>query len=190
MILADAASTDGSYHFIAHRFPHFLLVRLQSRNAYAARNRAAAQARGRILAFTDSDCAVGTAWLRSLHDAIKDGADLVTGPVGPAPGASATLRRVHDYENTRMQTMCRVDGRGVAYAYTNNFAIRAELFRALGGFSETQGRGGDSELALRALASGSHGMAYATGMHVTHLEMDTLLRWWLKKLGFPRFRGH
>lgn len=186
VIFADAASTDGSVAFLAARFPDFHVVRAESRNAYVARNCAAGLATGRILAFTDADCAVGPAWLRSIRLAIQGGADLVTGPVEPPFGVSATLRRVHHYENRRMEGMCRAGGRSITYAYTNNFAIRAALFRSLGGFDETRGRGGDSTLALRALASGESTMTYAGGMTAVHLEVETLRRWWFKKYLYGR----
>lgn len=186
VIFSDAASTDGSVAFLAERFPDFRMVRAESCNAYVARNRAAALAHGQILAFTDADCAVGPEWLSSVHRAVQGGADLVTGPVEPPPGVSTTLRGVHDYENARMEGMCRTGGRGVAYGYTNNFAIRAELFRSLGGFDDTHGRGGDSELVLRALASGANTMTYARGMKVVHLEVETLRRWWSKKYLYGR----
>lgn len=186
VIFVDAASTDGSAAFLAHRFPEFHLVRAESRNAYVARNRAAGLAKGAILAFTDADCTVGREWLRSVHRAVQGGADLVTGPVEPPAGVLATLRRVHDYENARMEDAIRVGGHSVAYAYTNNLAIRADLFRSLGGFDDTHGRGGDSELTLRALASGATTIAFDRGMQVIHLEVDTLRRWWFKKYLYGR----
>lgn len=186
VIFADAASTDGSIAYLSDHFPEFRLVRAGSHNAYAARNRAARLAEGRVLAFTDADCAVGPEWLASIHRAVQGGADLVMGPVEPPPGVSATLRRLHDYENARMEAMCQAGGHGVAYGYTNNLAIRSEVFQDLGGFDETHGRGGDSQLVLRALASGANDVAYARGMKVVHLEVATLRRWWLKKYLYGR----
>jgi GT2 family glycosyltransferase len=186
IIFADAASTDGSADFLANRFPGFQLVRVASRNAYVARNRAASLAKGHTLAFTDADCSVGPDWLRSIHRAVQDGADLVTGPVEPPAGVSSTLRRVHEYENARMEGMCRAGAYGINYAYTNNLAIRTELFRTHGGFNESKGRGGDSELVLRALASGMSTMAYERDMRAVHLEVDTLRRWWFKKYLYGR----
>lgn len=186
VIFADAASTDGSVAFLTDHFPDFQLLRGESRNAYIARNRAARLATGSILAFTDADCTVGPAWLRSIRLAMHGGADMVTGPVEPPCGVSATLRRVHDYENSRMEGMCRAGGRSITYAYTNNFAIRAQLFRSLGGFDETHARGGDSKLALRALAAGTSTMTYARGMTTVHLEVKTLRRWWFKKYLYGR----
>lgn len=188
VIFADAGSTDGSGSFLESHFPEFQLVYLQGRNAYVARNRAAASARGHILAFTDADCSVQQDWLCSIHQAVRDGADLVTGPVDAPAGVSSTLRAVHTYENRRMEEMCRSGGSCVTYAYTNNLAVRAELFHSLGGFDESQKRGGDSALALHALASGSTTMTYAPAMSVVHLEITSLRQWWFKKFLYGRSR--
>lgn len=188
VLFADAASTDDSGAFLAAHFPEFRLVRAASRNAYAARNRAAESARGTILAFTDADCSVEPAWLSSIRRAVEHGADLVTGPVDAPAGVSSALRGVHAYENRRMAEMCRSGGRSINYAYTNNLAMRAELFRSMGGFDESQSRGGDSALVLRALAGGLATMVYADGMRVVHLEVSTLRRWWLKKFLYGRSR--
>ncbi len=188
VLFADADSTDDSSAFLTDCFPEFRLVRSASRNAYAARNRAAESAKGTILAFTDADCTVDSEWLSSVQRAVEHGADLVIGPVDAPPGVSSALCGVHAYENRRMEEMCRAGGPCITYAYTNNFAMRSELFRSLGGFDESQSRGGDSELALRALAAGTATMVYARGMRVVHLEVSTLRQWWLKKFLYGRSR--
>lgn len=187
VIFADAGSKDGSQDFLQSHFPEFSFVSSATRHPYVARNLAARAAKGRILAFTDADCAVGPRWISAIHEAVSSGADLVTGPVLPAPGASSLTLGVHHYENIRMEEMCSRGSRSVAYAYTNNLAVRAEVFRLLGGFDATGERGGDSEFVLRALRSATtRQMVYSRDMAVTHLEVKSLNLWWRKKFLYGR----
>jgi len=186
VLFADAASDDGSVAFLARHYPEFRIVPAGSRSPYVARNRAAGVATGAMLAFTDADCLVGDDWLPAIVQAARRGADLVTGPVVPPEGVSATLRGVHDYENARMEALCRGDGTAVPYAYTNNLAVRADLFRELGGFDERRMRGSDSAFVLDALASGQRTLAYEPRMRVVHLELVSLRSWWRKKWLYGR----
>jgi glycosyltransferase involved in cell wall biosynthesis len=187
IIFADSGSRDGSRHILRHDFPDFLVVTSATANPYEARNLAARAAKGRILAFTDADCIVGSEWFSAVRQSLSKGANLATGPVEPPSGVSSCLRQVHDYENARMEEVCFRDPQNVAYAYTNNLAVDAELFRLLGGFRESGERGGDSELVLRAVRSGaSQGMVYCREMSVVHLELKTLTLWWRKKFLYGR----
>ena len=187
VIFVDAGSSDGSLGLLQTEFSGFRIVRTAVRNPYVARNLAARAARGRTLVFTDADCSVGRDWLGGVRDAISQGADMVVGPVVPPACVHPVLKRAHDYENMRMERACRAGPAAIAYAYTNNFAVKADIFRALGGFVETGERGGDSEFVLRALGlESSKQMVYRHDMSVVHLEMLSLAQWWRKKFLYGR----
>jgi glycosyltransferase involved in cell wall biosynthesis len=64
VVVADNGSrADEDPAPVVAEFPHARLVRESKVGSYAARNAAAAVARGEILAFTDSDCIPSPAWL-------------------------------------------------------------------------------------------------------------------------------
>lgn len=187
VIFADAGSADGSLELLKSKCPAFRIVHSQCKNPYRARNLAARSASGTTLVFTDADCIAGYQWLAGVRDAVAQGADMVTGPVVPPSSACATLQRLHEYENTRMEQACHRSVQSIAYAYTNNLALNADLFRSLGGFQDNGERGGDSEFVLRALSlEKPRSIAYSWDMSVVHLEVTTLSHWWRKKFLYGR----
>ena len=86
----------------------------------AARNRGAARATGRLLAFTDADCEPEPGWLAALAAAARD-ADVVQGRVVPA-GPVGPFDRTISVEVMH------------GLFETANLAIRRDLFERLGGF--------------------------------------------------------
>jgi glycosyltransferase involved in cell wall biosynthesis len=88
----------------------------------AARNRGAAVARGRALAFLDADCVPAPGWLAAGLTALRD-ADLVQGAVRPPDGAAPG-----PFDRTLW-----VDGEHGLYETANLFATCA-LFERVGGF--------------------------------------------------------
>ena len=142
-VLADvAAQWDG---------PDLRILRGPLRDGPAAkRNAGAAEARGRVLAFTDSDCVPEPGWLEAGLEAIDRGSDLVQGAVVPPAGApphplSHTIHVMSD----------------VGLHETSNMFYDRELFERLGGFTTRYFRrfgapfGEDVELGWRARRTGA-----------------------------------
>jgi len=72
VIYADNASTDGSADYVTGRFPTVRVLRLDKNYGFAeGNNRAAAAARGRYIAFQNSDTVVHRRWLPELLRAIE-----------------------------------------------------------------------------------------------------------------------
>lgn len=100
----------------------------------AARNRAAATARGRFLAFIDDDCAVDRNWLRALEAHLTNRPDeLVGGKVVNAlitniysVTAQTILDAVYAYYNPAAS--------GARFFGSCNFALTREKFDSIGGF--------------------------------------------------------
>jgi len=70
VIMIDNNSTDLSVEIVRH-YPLIHLLSEKKQGAYAARNRGIRQARGEIIAFTDSDCAVAPDWLQNIAKAMN-----------------------------------------------------------------------------------------------------------------------
>lgn len=113
------------------------LVRQEHGGAAKGRNTGAARARGRYLAFTDDDCRPAPDWLRAFESCLeRDPASLAGGrTVNDLPGnlcSSASqliMNIVYDHYNP--------DPEDARFFATNNMAVSAEIFRALGGFDES-----------------------------------------------------
>lgn len=144
LVIADDASADETPQVLAllmAQTPLDLQVVRADRNRgpAAGRNLAAAQATGRVLAFTDDDCVPAPGWLAAGLATLEGRAALVVGRTEPAPeqprGPFSRTMRVTD---TRYMPTCNI------------FYRRAD-FEDAGGFDERFRRaaGEDTDLGLR-----------------------------------------
>jgi len=110
------------------------LIRQRRSGPAAARNAGAAAARGRYLAFTDDDCTPVPGWLAALACASERAPrDMLGGPIVNAVRqnlysdvSQTVVSYLYEYYNA---------GGTVRFLTSNNIAVPAEGFRALGGFS-------------------------------------------------------
>jgi glycosyltransferase involved in cell wall biosynthesis len=161
VIVVDDGSRDGTVG-VAEAAPlPVRIVRGSGEGPAAARNRGAAVAAGRVLAFTDADCEPAPDWLAAGLRATGD-AELVQGRVEPPTGA-----HVGPYD----RHITVVDEYGL-YETANLFVERA-LFEQLGGFQSIlvprHGKelGEDVWLGWRARRSGAR-TAFADDALVYH----------------------
>ena len=143
--------------------PELRVVRGPLRDGPAAkRNAGAARARGRVLAFTDSDCVPEPEWLAAGLGAIDRGADLVQGAVMPPEDA-----HLHPLSHT-IHVMS-----DVGLHETSNMFYERRLFERLGGFTTRYFRrfgapfGEDVELGWRARRAGGR-YSFELGAVVRH----------------------
>lgn len=119
--------------------PSVVVLRAGRGNSYSARNRGAAAARGRVLAFTDADCLPRLDWLAAGVRALES-ADVVGGHVLPLQPPRPTAWSLVDamlFDQARFVDM--------GAAATANLFVSAALFEAQGGFDESLPSGGDWE---------------------------------------------
>ena len=122
----------------------------------AARNSGRRAAGGRLLAFTDADCAPAPDWLARGADAARD-ADLVQGSVAPPPGVG-----VGPFDRTLW-----VFAESPRLYETANLFVTPELFDRVGGF--------------RAFTAPGPGLRPAVGTE--HFGEDILFGWAARRLG-------
>jgi GT2 family glycosyltransferase len=166
---------DGSTRPLADSMPAppadlaVSIVRIRNAGAAGARNVGAAAARGRWLAFTDDDCEPAPAWLRMLE------ARLERAPRSMVGGCTVNALPANAW-STASQVIV-----GMAYAFynaepetprffaSNNVAVPAELFAAVGGFRADEFRvaSEDRELCDRWRFAG-HPLAYEPRAVVAH----------------------
>jgi glycosyltransferase involved in cell wall biosynthesis len=173
------------------RYPEVRLFAETKPGSYAARNRGVQEARGAIIAFTDSDCAPDTEWLQAISKAFAvPGLALVQGrrSLG-SPSLPMTL--VADYEAKKAAYVFTSRKKELYYGYTNNLAIRRDVYDSVGPFQEWM-RGADNILVHRVLDTYScSAVTYLTDMWVHHLEVNGI-RTWLRKMNIygRSFRRH
>lgn len=136
------------------------LIRQPRAGPAAARNAGVAHARGRFLAFIDDDCTPSPGWLSAfVREIERDDRRLFGGQVENAlpgnPYSTATqhiAQFVYEYN--------RAGGALEPFFTTNNLALAADLFRAVGGFrtSIPSATAEDKEFCDRWRA---HGLALA-----------------------------
>ena len=105
IVVVDDASSDATAA-VAERAGAHVVRQARRAGPAAARNAGVAVARGELLAFTDADCEPAPSWLAAGAAALGD-ADLVTGPIAPAPGVAV---RPFDRTLRGLEPAARVEG--------------------------------------------------------------------------------
>jgi GT2 family glycosyltransferase len=188
VIVVDDASTSPPRDLVK-RFRDSLDVRLleQERNTgpAGARNFGATHARGEFLAFIDDDCEACAGWLRALAAAFYRMPDCIIG------GRTLNLLTQNPYSETSqliievVYSHFNTDAEDARFFASNNFAVPAERFRAVGGFDETFKTSEDREICARWRSRGL-GLAYAPEAVIHHAHRLNLLTLWRQHFGYGR----
>lgn len=166
IIIVDNNSRDKTREIIA-RYPVTMLVERDRQSSYAARNLGLAQARGEILAFTDSDAYAHPRWIANAVVRMqRDSIDYL----------SCRVRLF--FENGRKPTL--LDMVDYLYAFENkadleinhtaptvSMVTRRSVVEAVGAFNPELKSGGDSEFGRRVWKAG-YKQAYEASALVYH----------------------
>jgi glycosyltransferase involved in cell wall biosynthesis len=177
IIISDDGSSPDQIPSVSGHGLNVRLVQGPPRNSYTARNRGAAVARGRILAFCDSDCEPEPGWLEEALAAL-DTADIVAGEVTMVAPEQRTVWTLLSMDMFLDQERNVRFGRGV----TANLVVKADLFHAAGAFDQSLPSGGDYDFVRRAMEHGGR-LRYVPQAMVRHETLDTA-RALLRKVWF------
>ena len=162
------------------------VIRQDNDGPATARNRGAAAARGRYLAFTDDDCRPEPEWLERLlrHFATQPEV-LVGGGLRTTAGSDRYARAtqaIMDFAYAEQERRGRMRLFG-----TGNLAVSAAAFHRLGGFSSAFKRaaGEDYDLCARWYKNGGK-VSYLPDAIVTHGHALTFRAYWLQHFSYGR----
>jgi hypothetical protein len=158
VIVADDGSTDDTLSLLAAYGDQLRIVRQSNRGPGAARNLAAAAARGDYLAFLDSDD-LWFPWTLSVYASIVIGAP--TRPVFVA-GKPAVFSDPAELNGTREATASfaafpdyYASGDEWRWYSASSFVIRTDAFKRIDGFASVWINGEDADLAMRLGTAGA-----------------------------------
>ncbi|CAG0989673.1 Chondroitin synthase [Burkholderiales bacterium] len=151
----------------------------------SARNAGARAAAGDILAFTDDDCAPAPGWLHALAAAVtREPWGLHGGAVENALPDNACSAASHAIVDVLVPHL--IDARSeLRFVTSNNVAMTAERFRAIGGFDASFRTAEDRELCQRWLLAGQPVLRVAAAI-VRHRHDLTLPAFWRQHFGYGR----
>jgi len=153
----------------------------------AARNSGAARAKGAFLAFTDDDCAPSPDWLGAFAARVRTapggmiGGHTINGL--PRNAFSTTSQLLVDY----LYDYYNADPAGARFFASNNMALPADRFRAIGGFDTRYIRAAaeDRELCDRWLQMG-YSMVHAPEAVVYHRHRLGPRSFWRQHYNYGR----
>ena len=149
----------------------------------AARNFGAKQASGAFLAFTDDDCRPDPQWLQMLSSALASSTDVLVGgrtinALTSNPYAEASqliIDVVYAHYNSRNEN--------VEFFASNNMAVSAQAFDAIGGFNPSFRTSEDRDLCDRLRFHG-YTLRYAPDAVIFHAHTLTFRSYWQQHSGY------
>jgi len=170
IILIDNASTDETAEIAKQYSLDIQILYEAKRGPAATRNRGILNAKGEIIAFTDSDCVVDRDWLRNLVPALKEHR------VGIAGGRILSRRpcntieqfgeEIHDHGKA-------IDVYKPPYVISMNWMSRRAVITEVGLFDESFIRNEDVDLSHRIFQAG-YGFVHEPRAIVYHANERTL----------------
>ncbi|MEW6600608.1 MAG: glycosyltransferase family A protein [Nitrospirota bacterium] len=172
IIVVDNGSTDNTRE-VVKQYPVALLIEDKIRSSYGARNTGIRNAKGDIVALTDSDCMPRREWLeKGVANLLRDpNCGLVAGDIEvffTIPGKPNAVE-IYDSINGFNQ---KEDIETRNYGSTANVFTFRKIFYEVGFFNDHLRSGGDNEWGRRIFACG-YGQIYAKDTIVGHPARDS-----------------
>lgn len=187
IVVDDGSTTPVQPVADAYRDALPLTVHRQANGGPArARNAGAERASGRWLAFTDDDCAPTPGWLAALVGCLTDHPDALVG--------GRTVNGLPDNRYAEASqllvtyiTAYYASADRIGFFASNNIAVPAGRFRALGGFDEhfPLAAGEDRDLCARWAEQGGE-LVHTPDAVVEHVHALDLAGFWRQHLNYGR----
>lgn len=168
VVVVDNGSSDHSVEVAADSGAE--VVVMPGRPVAELRNEGAARATGDVLAFVDADHELGATWVRAALDGLAESGAVGIGALCHAPSPGTWVQRAYDRFRARPARLADLEWLGAG-----NLAVRADAFRAIGGFDTSLETCEDVDLCNRLRARGGRLVA-EPAMHNVHLGDPTTLR--------------
>lgn len=188
IIVDDGSSTSPEP--IVTRFIQHINVRLiaqQHSGPAAARNRGVREAKGGIIAFTDSDCQIDRDWLNVLAAEFAEAPDVIIGgrtinQLNENFYSSASqliIDYLYSYHNQETDQP--------SFFTSNNLALKAVIFYNLGGFDPgfSLPAAEDRDLCDRCVLNG-YKLIYEPGAVVYHSHSLNIFSFWMQHFNYGR----
>lgn len=185
IIVVDDGSDPPVGSLSAPGRPDVRVRAIAQRNAgpAAARNAGAGAATGDVLVFTDDDCVPRRGWLRALALSHANAPDALHGG-RVENGLADNLCSVASHTIVEVIVSQLMEaGSESRFVTSNNLAVSAGSFRAIGGFDERFRTAEDREFCHRWIAAGVPLVA-APGAVVEHRHDLTLASFWRQHMGY------
>jgi cellulose synthase/poly-beta-1,6-N-acetylglucosamine synthase-like glycosyltransferase len=166
VLVVDNNSTDGTPEIVAE-YPARLLYERELQGPHAATNTGVRQARGEIIAFTDSDCVPAPGWLRALVAPFADEEIVAAGGKIEAYQPSSRVERFIQVMKPLKNCLQMSDTFPVSLI-TANAAYRADALHAVGLFNANMYTGSEVDLAWRVQRLTKKKVAYAPDAVIYH----------------------
>jgi GT2 family glycosyltransferase len=187
VIVVDDGSEPPAAQVVG-RFAHSLAVTSirQSRSGPAgARNAGAGVASGTYLAFTDDDCRPAPGWLSAFSSVLNSQPMAMTGGGTLNALVESACSTASHLVQDLVYTHYNADPLHARFFASNNIAMSACEFRAIGGFDGCFRTSEDRDLCDRWRASG-RAMIYVPQAMVFHAHRLGLAGFWKQHVGYGR----
>jgi len=170
-IIVVDKSTDKTPEIVS-KFP-VKLIKQKSKGVSAARNLGVKRAKGKIVAFIDSDCIAPKDWLTNLLKTLSDKNVVAVSGTYKTKNKESIIAKFAGYEieqrHERMKNLETID-----FVGGFNCAYKKDVFLKTGGFNTRFAQSEDGEFSYRVSKKGK--IKFNSSAYVYHYHPETLIK--------------
>jgi glycosyltransferase involved in cell wall biosynthesis len=170
LILINNASTDRTADVLNRYSREIEILYEEKKGPAVARNKGLLNARGDVVAFTDSDCVVDKDWLQQIVFPLQDDS---IGIVGGKILAKRPCNKIEEFGEKIHDHNRAINEFKPPYVITMNWASRLCVLKEVGLFNDGFRRGEDGDLSYRIFQAG-YKLVYKPEAIVYHRNEKTL----------------